>query len=273
VLRCGPIVVAVSAGGSPALAAGLRDALAGSVTDELVKLAEALKRIRPVIKNSGLADRAAAGDFSGLGDGGCGGAALKAGGNGGLSDWLRGKFADLPAIDFSKEFFWRILWGGYAMTTSTPPIPSRLALVLERRRLFFRWGDDVGGASWEAEQCAAIDGEIAGVFGMCLILGALVWRSIDRGNGMPLEDNFETLATLALLLAGFTLYVQRAKPIPGLDWFLMPIVIVMLLYSALFGIMHPGTYEPAGFGIWHSGEQLCGDGGVWRGGGGGGRCI
>jgi ABC-type transport system involved in cytochrome c biogenesis permease subunit len=65
---------------------------------------------------------------------------------------------------------------------------------------------------------------------------------------MPLEDNFETLATLALLLAGFTLYVQRAKPIPGLDWFLMPIVIVMLLYSALFGIMHPGTYEPAG--IW-----------------------
>ena len=84
--------------------------------------------------------------------------------------------------------------------------------------------------------------------GICLGLAALIWRSIDRGNWMPLEDNFETLATLALLLAGFTLYVQRAKPIPGLDWFLMPVVIAMLMYSAVFGIMRPVTLEPAG--IW-----------------------
>jgi siroheme synthase-like protein len=54
ILRCGPIIVAVSAGGSPALAAGLRDALAGSVTDEWVNLAEALKQLRPRIKASGL---------------------------------------------------------------------------------------------------------------------------------------------------------------------------------------------------------------------------
>jgi ABC-type transport system involved in cytochrome c biogenesis permease subunit len=65
---------------------------------------------------------------------------------------------------------------------------------------------------------------------------------------MPLEDNFEAMATLALLLAGFTLYVQRAKPIPGLDWFLMPIVILMLLCSALLEIFRPNAYEPAG--IW-----------------------
>ena len=54
ILRCGPITVAVSASGSPALAAGLRDRLAGGVTDEWVKLAEAMKQLRPKIKSSGL---------------------------------------------------------------------------------------------------------------------------------------------------------------------------------------------------------------------------
>src|SRR5208337_1081676 len=43
ILRCGPIVVAVSAGGSPALAAAIRDILAGSVTNDWVNLAEAMK--------------------------------------------------------------------------------------------------------------------------------------------------------------------------------------------------------------------------------------
>ncbi len=86
--------------------------------------------------------------------------------------------------------------------------------------------------------------------GICLGLAALIWRSIDRGFWMPLEDNFEAMATLALLLAGLTLYVQRDKPIPGLDWFLMPIVIVMLLCSALPGEFRPGAYEPAGIWDW-----------------------
>jgi siroheme synthase-like protein len=107
VLRCGPIVIAVSAGGSPALAAGLRDALAGSVTDEWVKLAEALKRIRPVIKNSGLAIARRREIFRALATSDAA-AALKAGGMAGLGEWMRGKFADLPAIDLSGEYSGKI---------------------------------------------------------------------------------------------------------------------------------------------------------------------
>jgi siroheme synthase-like protein len=102
VLRCGPIVVAVSAGGSPALAAGLRDLLAGSVTDDWVNLAGALQQLRPRIKASGLpivrrreifralatteaADEMQRGGFSAL----CG--------------WLRRKFPELPELEHHAE--------------------------------------------------------------------------------------------------------------------------------------------------------------------------
>jgi ABC-type transport system involved in cytochrome c biogenesis permease subunit len=97
-------------------------------------------------------------------------------------------------------------------------------------------------------------------FGICLGLAALIWRSIDRGNWMPLEDNFEALTSLALLLAGFTLYVQRARPIPGLDWFLMPIVFVMLFFSALFGMSPAWQYKATG--IWDLAHRASNFGGM-----------
>jgi len=86
ILRCGPIVVAVSAGGSPALAAGLRDALAGSVTDDWVKLAEAglpIARRREIFRALATTDAADA---------------LAGGGMPQLCKWLRTKFTDLPEL-------------------------------------------------------------------------------------------------------------------------------------------------------------------------------
>jgi siroheme synthase-like protein len=97
VLKCGPIVVAVSAGGSPALAAGLRDALAGSVSDDWVKLAEASKQLRPKIRNSGLPIARRREIFRALATTEAA-TALKDGGMAGLCDWLRGKFSDLPDL-------------------------------------------------------------------------------------------------------------------------------------------------------------------------------
>jgi precorrin-2 dehydrogenase len=54
VLRCGGITVAVSASGSPALAAVVRDLLAGSLGNEWINLAEALRELRPRIKSAGI---------------------------------------------------------------------------------------------------------------------------------------------------------------------------------------------------------------------------
>jgi precorrin-2 dehydrogenase/sirohydrochlorin ferrochelatase len=101
-LRCGPIVVAVSAGGSPALSAALRDVLAGAVTDDWVKLAEALKQLRPKIKASGLPIARRREIFRALATTDAADA-LAAGGMTQLTEWLRAKFVDLPQLDLGNE--------------------------------------------------------------------------------------------------------------------------------------------------------------------------
>jgi siroheme synthase-like protein len=98
ILRCGPILVAVSAGGSPALAAGLRDTLAGSITDQWVNLAAALQQLRPRIKESTLPIARRREIFHALASSEAA-AQLESGGMTGLCDWLRQKFSDLPSLD------------------------------------------------------------------------------------------------------------------------------------------------------------------------------
>lgn len=101
-LRCGSIVVAVSAGGSPALAAALRDTIAGSVTDDWVNLAEALKQLRPKIRISGLPIARRREIFRALATSDAADI-LKSGGMCGLADWLIKKFPDLPPLDAASE--------------------------------------------------------------------------------------------------------------------------------------------------------------------------
>src|SRR4029079_14934851 len=50
-------------------------------------------------------------------------------------------------------------------------------------------------------------------FGLLSAVAVLIWHSILRGNWLPLEDNFDTLIWLALVLAIFVMYVQRRKPL------------------------------------------------------------
>lgn len=80
--------------------------------------------------------------------------------------------------------------------------------------------------------------------GVVLGLGVLVWHSVDRRSWLPLEDNFDALIWLGLLLALFVLYVQRTRPLPGLDWFVMPIVVLLLVGAAVFGRAKPHEYVP-----------------------------
>jgi precorrin-2 dehydrogenase/sirohydrochlorin ferrochelatase len=97
VLRCGAITVAVS-GGSPALAAAVRDALAGSIGDEWVNLADVLRRLRPAIKASGLPIERRRQILRALASPDAA-AALAAGGTGHLWSWARQRFADLPPME------------------------------------------------------------------------------------------------------------------------------------------------------------------------------
>jgi ABC-type transport system involved in cytochrome c biogenesis permease subunit len=79
--------------------------------------------------------------------------------------------------------------------------------------------------------------------GVLVAIGVLAWHTIMRGgNWLPLDDNFEAFIWLAILLAAFVLYVQRAKSLGGLDWFVMPIAILLLVAAVVFGKTKPQSY-------------------------------
>jgi len=79
-------------------------------------------------------------------------------------------------------------------------------------------------------------------WGIVLGLGVLIWHSARRGNWIPLQDNFDAFVWLALLLALFVAYTQRVHPLRGLDWFVLPIVGLLLAAAAVFGRAKPHEY-------------------------------
>lgn len=80
--------------------------------------------------------------------------------------------------------------------------------------------------------------------GLTAALAVLVWHAVGRSNWVPLDDNFESLIWLALLLGVFLQYVQRRRPLGPLDWFILPIVILLLAGAVVFGAARPHEYLP-----------------------------
>ena len=89
--------------------------------------------------------------------------------------------------------------------------------------------------------------------GLVAGLGVLVWHSASRGNWLPLSDNFDTLVWLGLLLALFVLYTQRTHPLRGLDWFVMPIVVLLLVSAASSAAPSPTSMTSAASGSGRTG--------------------
>src|SRR6059058_3974946 len=80
--------------------------------------------------------------------------------------------------------------------------------------------------------------------GIATGVGLIIWHASQRNQWLPLDDNFEALIWLGLILALFVLYVQRTHPIGGLDWFIMPMVVLLLIGAAVFGRTTPHEYLP-----------------------------
>jgi ABC-type transport system involved in cytochrome c biogenesis permease subunit len=87
-------------------------------------------------------------------------------------------------------------------------------------------------------------------WGLCLGVASIFWHAGQRGKWLPMEDNFESLASLGLLLAAFILYLQRTRPMPVLNLFLTPVVVIMLAGALIFGMTKPDAYRASGLWSW-----------------------
>jgi ABC-type uncharacterized transport system permease subunit len=108
---------------------------------------------------------------------------------------------------------------------------------------------------WRDHPGQRLAAKVCVYLGIVVALGVLVWHAANRGEWVPLGDNFETLIWLGLLLAGFLLYVQRRRPVGGLDWFLLPLVVLLLASAAVFGRTTPHAYQATAWDLFHRGSS------------------
>jgi ABC-type transport system involved in cytochrome c biogenesis permease subunit len=136
------------------------------------------------------------------------------------------------------------------MNHPMPPNAGQIS-ILAFAILFFIAGDlvSLSRIRWE-RNTLRIAAKSMDYWAICLALTALIWHAVARGGWLPLEDNFEALTSIGILLALFSMYIQRTHPIPGLDWFLMPIVILMLICALIFGKLKPDAYRPGSLWSW-----------------------
>ncbi|MGD0461387.1 MAG: cytochrome c biogenesis protein CcsA [Tepidisphaeraceae bacterium] len=146
------------------------------------------------------------------------------------------------------------------MTASMPPNAGQFALLWGAVGLLVSGGGMSLAQLWKPGNALRLAAKPMAYFAICLAMAALVWHGWNRRSWLPVEDNFEALVALAVVLVGFTLYVQHAKPIPGLDWFLMPIAVLMLAAAGLFGEIKPGAYQSDE--LWRLAHRMSTFGGV-----------
>lgn len=93
--------------------------------------------------------------------------------------------------------------------------------------------------------------KICAYLGVGSAIAVVAWHTAQRGTWIPLNDNFDALTSLGVVLALFVLYVQRSRPLGGLDWFVMPIVILLLAAALVFGSVKPHAYATGTWFIVH----------------------
>ena len=94
--------------------------------------------------------------------------------------------------------------------------------------------------------------------GLMLSVILLVWHTLSTNPQQPMQDSFSAMLGLAILLAGFVTYIQWTRPIAALEWFAMPVVIVLLLMAGHFGEATPQTYVPNAYSLVHRVTTLLG---------------
>jgi ABC-type uncharacterized transport system permease subunit len=92
---------------------------------------------------------------------------------------------------------------------------------------------------------------LTGWLGVIVGIAVLALHAMERGDWFPLQDNFDALAALGVMLAACVLYVQSTRPVGGLDWFVLPVAVALLVAAAIFGEAMPRQYGQTAWSITH----------------------
>lgn len=130
------------------------------------------------------------------------------------------------------------------------PNPAQTALVIVTIVFFLLGGTTSLTRLWRDPPWSRLTAKACMWLGVLMMIIVLVWHSISRNSWLPLEDNFDTLIWLALVLALFVLYVQRRRPLGGLDWFVMPTVIMLLIGAVVSGVTRPQIHNIRSLWSW-----------------------
>src|SRR3989440_10013412 len=141
------------------------------------------------------------------------------------------------------------------------PAIGQLALLLASIVLFAIGGGLSIARAWTdraALRALTVACLFAGIFSSAMVV---IWHGASRHQFLPINDNFDALIWLATLLALFILYIQHHRRLGALDWFVMPIVILLLGAAILFA-KTPNTYHPAVRDAWSWVHRLTAYGGA-----------
>jgi ABC-type transport system involved in cytochrome c biogenesis permease subunit len=129
-----------------------------------------------------------------------------------------------------------------AVASFAVPSSSQLALLALVVALFLASALTSISRSRHDRPSLRVSAKACGWSGIAAGVVLLIWHASQRDSYVPLDDNFEAFIWLSLLLAALVLYVQRTQPVAGLDWFAMPIAILLLAAAAYFGSTRPTVY-------------------------------
>jgi ABC-type uncharacterized transport system permease subunit len=132
-----------------------------------------------------------------------------------------------------------------------PPTPGQLALLILAIVLYTAGGILSITRAWSDRRSIHKISRSLLAAGIVASLGVIVWHALSRHSWLPIEDNFDALVWLATLLAIFTVYVHHNRPLSGLDWFVIPIVLVLLIASAFVGKAEYKSYVISTWGWVH----------------------
>src|SRR4051794_5335333 len=103
---------------------------------------------------------------------------------------------------------------------------------------------------WSDHPTPRIIARVLLILGIAACAGVIIWHSASRHAWVPVGDNFDALVWLATLLALFVLYLQKHRQLGSLDWYVMPIVLLLLVWAAIFGRADYHSYHSAVRDTW-----------------------